>query len=59
MSSYHEYFADAFQAYWIGDPVSEEGGMSRLEYLCPTTYEALTTLIENEKNNYYGNGGNS
>ena len=40
-------------------PFQKRGGMSRLEYLRPTTYEALTTLIENEKNNYYGNGGNS
>ncbi len=51
----YEYFADSFMAYWLGDKESdEEGGMSRLEFLCPETYAELQKLIENDKNNYYG-----
>ncbi len=51
----YEYFADSFQAYWLGDMESdEEGGVSRLEFLCPETYAELQRLIENEKNNYHG-----
>jgi hypothetical protein len=50
-----EYFADSFEAYWLGDMESEEeGGISKLEFLCPKTYAELQRLIENEKNNYHG-----
>jgi len=53
----HEYFADAFQAYWIGDGSNTvEGGMSRLEFLCPETYKALDRLIQLEINNQSGGG---
>ena len=47
VGSRHEYFADSFQAYFIGDGVGEDG-MSRLEFLCPETFETLDTLTQNE-----------
>ena len=50
----YEYFADAFYAYWVGDYFDREnGGISKLEYLCPQTYNALYNLFNEEIN-----GGN-
>ena len=49
-----EYFADSFQAYWIGDATNDDPGMSKLEYLCPETYAALTTLFKQDIDNYGG-----
>ncbi len=46
-----EYFADAFQLYWLGDYDStEEGGISRLEFLCPETYKELYKIISADIN---------
>ena len=51
----HEYFADAFRAYYLGDGAAEKPGeTSRFEYLCPETYAAMDTLIQKEINNYGG-----
>ena len=50
VQSKHEYFADAFQAYFIGDKV-KNSETSKLEYLCPKTYNAIDSLVKNEKKN--------
>ncbi len=47
-----EYFADVFQAFWMGDYNDDDFGISKLEYLCPKTYEAMYNLINDEINRY-------
>ena len=46
-----EYFADAFQAYWLGDKNIDR---NKLDYLCPETSAALGELVKKERENYYG-----
>ena len=50
VSSPHEYFADSFAAYYIGDD------KARFEYLCPETYKTLDRIIKKDINDYK-NGG--
>ena len=47
----YEYFADAFQAYWLGDKNIDR---NKLDYLCPETSAALGELVKKERENYYG-----
>ena len=48
-----EYFADAFQAYYLGDK-TPDGSMSRFEFQTPETYRAIDNIIQNEIKNYEG-----
>ena len=51
----HEYFADSFQAYYLGDDNdTSDGGISRFEYLCPETYSSMERLIDYENSKYDG-----
>ena len=45
-----EYFADSFQAYYLGD--KKKNGISKFQYYAPETYKAINQLISNEKKNY-------
>ena len=60
VDSPREYFADAFRAYWLSDYENDSDGqgMTKLEYLCPKTYNALNSLFASDREEYYGGKSN-